>query len=129
MEEQFMMIRNTIISLAAAALVLAGSTLTADARFGGGMGHGGGFARMGGFGASHFGGFSRSAFGPGFARPGGFSRFGAFPLRANRFAFRHHRFFGPRFAFVGAAFPYAYDDCYRRVWTPIGWRWTYACYY
>ena len=125
------MVRKIVISLAAAAVVLAGSTLTAAARFGGGMGHGGG--HIGGFGHfGHMGGFSHGAFArPGFAHPGAFGRFGAvqrFPLRANRFAVRHHRFFGPRFAF-GAAFPYTYDSCYTRVWTPVGWRWTYACYY
>jgi hypothetical protein len=125
-----MMVRKLAISLAAVAVMLAGSTLTAAARFGGGMGHVGGFGHMGGPG--HMGGFSRGAFGPGFAHPGSFGRFGAvqrFPFRANRFAFRHHRFFGPRFAFFGATFPYAYDSCYTRVWTPVGWRWTYACYY
>ena len=36
----------------------------------------------------------------------------------------HHRFFHGRF-FAFAR--YGYDDgC--RVWTPYGWRWSYACY-
>jgi hypothetical protein len=134
-----MMIRKAVISLAAAAVVLVGSTLAASARFGGGMGHGGGFGHVGGGighvggGIGHIGGgFSRGAFGPGFAHPGGIGRFAAGRpsfFHGNRFAFRRHRFLGPRLAFIGG-YSYAYDDvCYTRVWTPVGWRWTYACYY
>jgi hypothetical protein len=127
-----MMIRKAVISLAAAAVVLVGSTLAASARFGGGMGHAGGFGHGGGA-IGHFGGgFSRGAVGPGVAHPAGIGRFAAgrpFFFHGNRFALRHHRFFGPRFAFFGG-YPYAYNDvCYTRVWTPVGWRWTYACYY
>jgi hypothetical protein len=103
------MIRKVMIALAAAALVTAGSTLTASAH-GGGGGHGGG---MGG----HMGGFSH----PGMA--------------GNRFdhgRFANHRFFRHRFGnrfFIGG-FPYWYygDGCYTRVWTRWGWRWQYACY-
>jgi hypothetical protein len=66
---------------------------------------------------------------------GSFSRSGSWS--GNRMAGRHHghhghRFFRNRFAFVGGYgyYPYDYyDDCYRRVWTPYGWRWRYACYY
>jgi hypothetical protein len=40
---------------------------------------------------------------------------GPFAFR-DRDRFFRHRFFGPRFAFLGAGFPYGYyDDCYARV--------------
>jgi hypothetical protein len=47
----------------------------------------------------------------------------------NRFAFRRP-FFRSRYAFYGGA-PYAYGyggSCYRRAWTPWGWRLRWACY-
>jgi len=44
------------------------------------------------------------------------------PHFGHGFAFRHRFFHGPFFAFG----PYGYDEC--RVWTPYGWRWSYACY-
>jgi hypothetical protein len=138
------MVRRIAIVLAAAAAVVAGSTLVASARGGmghGGMGHfggmgGGGFGRMGGVGPT---GFGRSGFGrPGFASPGGVGRFAAgrpVVLHGNRFAFRHHRLFRHRVAFVGVPYfyddPYAYayyDSCYRRVWTRWGWRYANVCY-
>jgi hypothetical protein len=59
---------------------------------------------------------------PGFAHPGSGRHF-AF---RDRFAFRH-RFFGPRFAFIGAPFA-AYDSCLERLWTGWGWRWVNVCY-
>src|SRR5262249_48037389 len=87
------MMRTMVIALAAAAAVIAGSTLDASARMGGGMGHGG----MGRGGMGHMGGFARGGFSHGaFARPGGFSRFAAVrpgTFRAGRFGFRN------RFAF------------------------------
>ncbi len=118
------MMRTIVIALAAAAAVIAVSTLAASARSGGmghgGMGHGG-FARMG---VGHAG-FAR----PGFVRPGGFAAARPFAFRGNRFAFRHHRFHRNRLVFVGAGLPYAYyDSCYRRIWTPWGWRWSFVCY-
>jgi hypothetical protein len=152
------MMRKIVIALAAVACVTAGSTFSADARFGGGggMGHGGfggmghgGFGGMGhgGFaGMSHGGfgghGFSRAAIGHGGGFVGGRSFGGSrFAFRdrlafrhdrffRSRFAFRHNRFFRNRFAFVGGPFliGYGYDDCYRPVWTPWGWRWTFVCY-
>jgi hypothetical protein len=67
-----------------------------------GMGHPMAFSHAG-FGVSHAGRFARG----------------------RHFAFRHHRFFRNRVAFVGG---YGYDDCYTRVWTRWGWRWIYACY-
>jgi len=134
------MVRKMVIVLAAAAAVIAGSTFDASAaRMGGGAGHGG-FGRMGGFGHAAHGGFGRmSGFGrAAIAHPGHFGRFAVFHPRAfhanrfafgHRFAFRHHRFSHRRFA-VFAAFPYAnYDSCYERVWTRLGWRWTYVCDY
>lgn len=84
----------------------------------GGMSHGG-------MGMGHGMGFSHAAFGhPGFGCFAGVHHFNRFD---HRFAFRHHRFFRHRFAFVGA-FPYAYDDCLTRVWTRWGWRWVSLCY-
>ena len=51
-------------------------------------------------------------------------------MAGHHFAFRHHRFFRNRFAVLGVGLPYAYDDgCYTRVWTALGWRWTYICGY
>jgi len=114
------MMRKMAIALAAAVVVTAGSTLSASAMHGGGMGHGG-FA----------GGVGHVAM----ARPGGFGGFAAVHpmgvrsghvVAGNRFHFRH-RFVRNRFAFVGVGLPY-YDDCYTRVWTPWGWRWNYVCY-
>jgi hypothetical protein len=119
------MMRKMAIALAAAVVVIAGSTLSASAMHGGGMGHGG----MGHVGFA--GGIGHAAM----ARPGGFGGFAAVhPMGVrsgrvvvgNRVHFRH-RFVGNRFAFVGAGWPY-YDDCYTRVWTPWGWRWNYVCY-
>jgi hypothetical protein len=130
-EWRTLMLRKTFIALAAMAAVTAGSTM-ASAGMHGGMGHGG-FGRMGGFG---HGGFGHAR--PAFAHPGGFRHFaGARPFafhnrfHPRRFAFRHrhHRVVFSRFAFYGAAYPYAYDDsCYARVWTRWGWRWIWACY-
>jgi hypothetical protein len=95
----------------------------------GGMGHGG----MGSGGFGHVGGFGAAAM----AHPGGFGGVAAvhpMGLRGgriavgDRFHFRH-RFVGNRFAFVGGGLPYGYyDDCYARVWTPWGSRWSYVCY-
>jgi hypothetical protein len=116
------MMRKIAIALAAVAVVTAGSTLSASAMHGG---HGGGFGR-GHFGG-HFGGFGH----PHMAGP---AMFHGNHFAGNRFAFRdrdrffHHRFFRHRFAFIGAGFPYGYDSCYTRVWTPWGWRWRYVCY-
>ena len=138
------MVRKIAIALAAVAVVTAGSTLSASAMHGGG--HFGGFGG-GHFGGGHFGGFGH----PSMASPAMFHdhhfafrdrdrffdrRFDRDRFFDHRFAFRdrdrfffRHRFFGPRFAFVGAGFPYGYyDDCYARVWTPWGWRWRYVCY-
>jgi len=95
------MARKLAISLAAIVAITASSTLTAAAR---GMGH----MSMGHMGTNHTAHTSFGHFDHGF-------RF------HDRLAFRH-RFHGPFFAFA----PYAYDDC--RVWTPYGWRWSYACY-
>jgi hypothetical protein len=131
--------RKIVIALAAVACVTVGSTFGADARFGGGggaMGHGGfggmghsGFAGMahGGFGGH---GFSRTAFNHGGGFVGGRSFGGSRSSFRHGFAFRHGRFFRNRFVFVGGPFlfGYGYDDCYRPVWTPWGWRWTFVCY-
>jgi hypothetical protein len=130
------MLRKMAIALAAVVVVTAGSTLSAAARGGGhgGMGHGGmGHGGMGSGGFGHAGGFGGAAM----AHPGGFGgvaavhpmalRGGRF-VSGDRFHFRH-RFVGNRFAFVGGGLPYGYyDDCYTRVWTPWGWRWSYVCY-
>jgi hypothetical protein len=126
------MLRKIIIALAAVACVTAGSTFSADARFGsgggGGMGHGG----FGGIGHGGFGGhgISRAAFGHAGGFVGGRSFGGSRFAVRNGFAFRHGRFFRNRFVFVGGPFlsGYGYDDCYRPVWTPWGWRWTFVCY-
>jgi hypothetical protein len=114
--------RKTVIALAAAAALMAGSTMAALAHGGGhggggGGGHGGGFG--GHMGGGHWGGggFGHAAF----AHSGGWGH-QAFRFHGNRVAFRHHRFF--RGAFFGAGYDpyYAYDDsCH--VWTPWGWRW------
>ncbi len=112
------MVRKIAIALAAVAVVTAASTLSASAMHGGGHGGGFGGGHFGG-GGGHFGGFGH----PGMAGPTVF--------HGNHFAFRdrdqfffRHRFFGPRFAFLGVGYPYGYDDdCYARVWTRWGWRW------
>lgn len=89
------------------------------ARFGGGMNIGGGGARFSGagtrFSGRHFSGSS-------FAHAGVSPRF-----HGGRFHHRfHHRFHS--FAFIGAPAVYAaYDDCWRRVWTPRGFRVVYVC--
>jgi len=104
----------------------------------GGMGGGmhvgaiSGGTRFGGMsGGTHFSG-SRFAGAP-------FAAHAAFSPRFSRFAFRdgfhhraffHHRFHHRfnRFAFVGVPFAYAaYDSCWRKVWTPVGWRWVDVC--
>jgi hypothetical protein len=116
------MIRKMVIALAAVAAVTAGLSFGAAAMHGGGIGHGG-------FGGA---GFGHAAFG----HPGGFgASMGArsFGLRGDRFAFRdrfdfRRPFIRNRFAFIGGPFPYGDDDCYSRVWTRWGWRWTSACY-
>jgi hypothetical protein len=75
----------------------------------------------------------------GIVQPGGVGRTAVVQpmgVNAGRFAFAHHhrfasrhRFPGNRFAFIGGAYPYGYDDdCYSRVWTPWGWRWQNVCY-
>lgn len=97
--------------------------------FGGGM-HAGGFGgmRVGGMGGArfaHVGGpafggarFAHAAIGPRFAGAGWHGHHGFF---------RHHHF--RRFAVFGAPFVYAgyYDGCWRRNWTPWGWRWVNVC--
>ena len=128
------MIRKMMIALATVAVVATGTTFGAMAAHGGGMGHGGfgGGMGHGGFGHSGFGGggsFGHAAFG----HPGGFGGFSGgrpFGFRGDRFVGRDgHRFFRNRFAFIGAPFLYGddYDDCYTRVWTRWGWRWTSVC--
>ena len=85
---------------------------------GGGGGHGGG----GHGGGMHFGAMSGAHFASApFAHAGVAQRFSRFGFRD-----RHHRFH--RFAFVGAPYGYAaYDNCWRRVWTPYGLRWVDVC--
>jgi hypothetical protein len=99
----------------------------------GGMSHFGGMSAGPHFGSvgPHFSG-SRFSSGP-FAAHAAFAPHAAFAQHSN-FAFRngfHHRFFHHRFhrfAFFGAPFVYAsYDSCWRRVWTPYGWRWADVC--
>ena len=113
--------RKTVIALAAAAVLTAGSTMTALAHGhggGGGGGHGGGFG--GHMGGHMGGGWGHAAF----VHSGGGH---AFRFQGNRVGFghHHHRFFSN--AFIGVGYPYyAYDDSCR-VWTPRGWRW--VCYY
>jgi hypothetical protein len=116
------MIRKVMMALAAVAVVTVGSASTAAA-FRGGFGGG----HMGGahFGGAHFGGAHFSGMGhPGMA-------FRGHPFVGSHFARFDHRFFrhrfGHRFFFAGG-FPYGYDSCYARVWTPWGWRWRYVCY-
>lgn len=83
--------------------------------------------RFGTFGGRHFVGsrFASGRFAHAAVRPG-FSRFGFH----DRFAFRHRRF--RRFASFGAPFffaaDYAYDRCWRRVWTRFGSEVVNVCY-
>jgi hypothetical protein len=146
--------RKIVISLTAAAAIMAASAFGADARAGmGGMGHGGmgmggmGHGGMGG-GTGHamvghpggVGGFSgvrSSAFhGDHFGRGDRFGLRGERFDRGERFGFRDHRFgfrhrFGrDRFLFAfGLPYAYGYDDgCYVRVWTRWGWHWRSVCY-
>jgi hypothetical protein len=134
--------RFLTITLIALAALTAASTLTSPAlaRGGGGMGMG----HAGGMGMGHAGGMGMGMGHVGFAHMGpgghvgGFTHMGGWNHMAghpvfihgghfHHFVFRHRRFFGPSFAFVGA--PYIYDDgCYRQVWTRWGWRWVSVCY-
>ncbi len=65
---------------------------------------------------------TRAALGP------QFSNFGFRGPHGFHHRFFHHRFH--RFGFFGAPFFYAgyYDGCWRRAWTPYGWRWVNVCY-
>ena len=84
------------------------------------IGGGASFAAMGG---PHF---AAMGVGPHF----GGARFvhGGFGPRFSRFGFHGRGRFHHRFAFFGAPFFYAgYDDCWGRVWTPYGPRWTNFC--
>jgi hypothetical protein len=130
-------------ALAAATAVAGAAAPAAAGTFHGGGFHGGGF--HGGFGGFHggFGGF-HGGFRHDFDHRFGFRRFDRDFRFDHRFGFRRfdrdfafdHRFrFGRRFAFGGPAFfagyadSYAgYDDCWRRVWGPYGWRLINICY-
>jgi hypothetical protein len=123
--------RKMAIALAAAAVLTAGSTMTALAHGGGrggGGGHGGGFGggHMGGhMGGGHGGGFGSGHMGGGFGHAafvhsGGW---GHHQFHGDHFAFRHHHHF--RHGFIGVG--YAYDDSCR-VWTRWGWRWVCGDY-
>jgi hypothetical protein len=110
------MVRTVAITLAAAALT-AGSILSAEAR---NMGHAG----M----STHAGSMNMAPrnMGPTNAGPGnmGSGHMWMGHHDHDHFRFGHRRFFHGRFfAFA----PYDDDAC--RVWTPYGWRWSYACYY
>lgn len=115
--------------MATASPVLARGGHGGGGHFGGGM-HAGGFggmraggmggARFGHVGGPAFGGarFAHAAIGPRFAGAGWHGRH----------AFHHHHHFR-RFAVFGAPVIYAgyYDGCWRRSWTPYGWRWVNVC--
>ena len=95
------------------------------------MGGGMRFSGMGG--GPRFSGVSPRFASPRFAG-GPFAAHAAFTPRFSHVAFRggfHHRFFHHRFhrfAFIGAPFVYAsYDSCWRRVWSPYGWRVVNVC--
>jgi hypothetical protein len=90
--------------------------------FGGGIGGGhiggmhGGMGGAAHFSGGHFAGarFAHAGFAPGFSRA----------------AFHHHGFVHHRhhrFVFVGAPYAYAYNNCWRRVWTAYGVRWVDVC--
>ena len=132
------------LALASPALARGGGGGGGGAR-GGGMGGGmhaggvgggmpGGGAHFSGGGA-HFGAMSSGAAVGGGSFVGGRSFAGArfaqpgFSPRVSRFAFHDRRFFHHRrIAFIGAPYVYAnYDDCWRRVRTPYGLRWTNVC--
>jgi hypothetical protein len=151
------MVRKTIIALMALAAVGFATPAGVFARGGGGghggggggfHGGGGGFGggmHTGGVGGMRFsgapaggmrfagvpgGGMSagRSVFAPGGNRFVGRQAFT--PQFHRSFAFRHHHRFHRfhSFAFIGAPFAYAaYDGCWRKVWTPYGWRWADTC--
>jgi hypothetical protein len=116
------MIRKLLVAVTAAAVIAAGSIVTASARGGSGGSHGGGMGGHGGMGGM---GHSGAGMGRGMGFPhANVGRPGVGPfVRGRNFAFPHHRFFRHRF-FVGV---YG-DDCWTRVWTRRGWRWLYACY-
>jgi hypothetical protein len=135
-------LRSLIAGTFGLSLALASPALAFHGGGGGGM-HGGFGGMHRGFGGMHgFGGmrgvgggprFAHAAFAPraGFAFRGahGFGR--GFHHVAFNHRFFHHRFHR-RFAFLGVPFLYAgygyYDDCWRRVWAPYGWRWVNVCY-
>jgi hypothetical protein len=139
-EWRTVMLRKTVIALAAAAVITAGSMISASAHGGGGHGGGGG-------GTGHSGGMSMGNSAHAGSDHAGFEHRGDFvggrPVTVHqvsahhvphdgfhdrRLAFRHHhRFFLNTFAFYGSGYPYD-DDCYRRVWTGWGWRLVSVCY-
>jgi len=123
------MMRKMLMSLVAAACLTAGSIVVAAAH-GGGGGHGGGHGGFGGMGGGR-GSFGGVGAGGNFAvgHPGGFAAPRSLGFHNDRFGFRRGPFVRSRFAFFGGyPYPYYYDSCYSRVWTPWGWRWTYVCY-
>lgn len=115
-------------------------------RGGGGMGGGGGMHGGGMGGGMHAGGMAGGMHGGGmhFGGMNGRAHFGgsrfagapfahaAFSPRLSHFGFRDHRFHNRfrSFAFIGGPFAYAaYDNCWRRRWTPYGPQWVNLCGY
>ena len=116
------MMRKIAIGLAAAAIVMAGPTLGASAKGGGGAGDGAAHVSGGG-GGTHI----RGGGGPAFAERGR-----AMGPRAYGFAGREHerRYDHRRPYRYGyyKSYPYAYGgSCWTRVWTPEGWTSKYIC--
>jgi hypothetical protein len=131
---------GTTLALASPALARGGGGGGGGGMHGGGGGggmHGGGGMAGGGMGGgmhagamgggTHFGGMSGGTHFSGNSFAAAPFAHRGFSPRSSRFAFRdrddfgrrfHHRF--NRFAFVGGDFAYAYDSCWRRVWTRYG---------
>lgn len=126
------MIRKIAIGLAAAAIVAAGSTLSASAA--GGARASGGPAHVSVGGGSHMGGggdYGRPAFaGRGYAMG---SRAYAFAGRGNerRYDYRRPYRYGYKYrgypSRYGSYRSYPSGSCWSRVWTPDGWRSKWIC--
>jgi hypothetical protein len=151
------MLRKTLMTLTAIAVLGAGSTAMAmhgggggghgGGSMGGGMGVGGGVGRGGSFGGAGIATMSRGSAGPMMMRGGNIGAMTHSPMTAPMAGGRvqgwggrtawghfhdhfHHRFHHRNFfafGFGGPIYDYAYTSCWTQVPTRYGWRWVYVC--